>query len=33
MSYKQLPKASVFHLWQSISELWNEAAKRQGLLK
>eukprot|EP00200_Dunaliella_tertiolecta_P012944 CAMPEP_0202391780 /NCGR_PEP_ID=MMETSP1127-20130417/92019_1 /ASSEMBLY_ACC=CAM_ASM_000462 /TAXON_ID=3047 /ORGANISM="Dunaliella tertiolecta, Strain CCMP1320" /LENGTH=268 /DNA_ID=CAMNT_0048994235 /DNA_START=53 /DNA_END=857 /DNA_ORIENTATION=- len=31
--YKQLPKPSVFKIWQILMDLWNESAKRHGLLK
>jgi len=29
----QLPKPSVFKLWQIFMDLWNDSAKRHGLLK
>jgi hypothetical protein len=29
----QLPKPSVLRMWQTLMELWNDSARRHGILK
>ena len=33
LAAKDRPKASLMQLWQAIWEVWNQSAKRHGLLK